>query len=56
MITYGLNRIFRHTQSDTINRNSGYNGSDTLLFEETNTGPVERPGNKGSKRLGREIS
>jgi hypothetical protein len=41
MITYGLNRIFRHTQFDTVNWNSRNNGPDTLFFEETNTGSIE---------------
>jgi hypothetical protein len=41
MIIYGLNRIFRHTQSDTINRNSGYNGSDTVFFQKADPGSIE---------------
>jgi hypothetical protein len=41
MINYGLNRIFRHTESGTVNWNSGNNGLDTVLLEKTNTGAIE---------------
>lgn len=35
MINDGLNRIFRHAQPGTIDRNSGNNGIDTLFLEKT---------------------
>ena len=41
MITYGLNRIFRHAQFDTVNWDSRNNDPDTLFFEETNTGSIK---------------
>jgi hypothetical protein len=56
MINYGLNRIFRHAQSGTVDRNRRNDGPDPLFFEEANTGSVKRPRNQGSKLLGREIS
>ena len=56
MISYGLNRIFRHAQSGAVNWNSRNNDPDLLFLEEANTGSIERSGDKGSKRLGRKIS
>ena len=34
MINYGLNRIFRHAQSGTVDWNSRNNGIDTLFFSK----------------------
>lgn len=41
MITHGLNRIFRHAQSGTVNRNSKDDGPDTLFIEEAHTGVIK---------------
>jgi hypothetical protein len=41
MITYVSNRIFRHIKPDTVNRDSGNNGLDTLFFEEASTGSIK---------------
>lgn len=41
IINYGLNRIFRNTQSGTVNWNSRNNGPDPIFLEETNTGTIK---------------
>jgi hypothetical protein len=34
IITYGLNRIFRHAQSDTVNRSNRNDVSDTVFLRD----------------------